>query len=98
MQPIKAKRVVMLTGTPISSRPKELFPLIHRLDPASFPNFFEFAKVYCNAHRTRFGWDFNGASNLESLQDKLRRTVMELSTLINNRATYLGTMDTLWGK
>lgn len=28
----------------------------------------------CNAHKTRFGWDFSGATNLEELNERLRAT------------------------
>ena len=76
MKAIAAKRVVMLTGTPAVNRPIELFALANRLDPVTFPNRFSFAKRYCAAHHNGFGWDFNGASNLDELQAKLRSTIM----------------------
>ena len=72
----RAGRVVLLTGTPMLNRPKEMFPLINALDPDTWRNFFTFAKRYCNAQQTRWGWDMDGASNLPELQEKLRATVM----------------------
>ena len=74
--PIKAKKVVFLTGSPVVNRPKELFPIIHYLDPTTWPDFFRFAKRYCNAFHNGWGWDFSGAANLEELQEKLRSTIM----------------------
>ena len=74
--PIRARRRILLTGTPIANRPSELFPLIHYLDPTSWPNFFTYAKRYCAAHQNRYGWDFTGASNLAELQQRLRSSVM----------------------
>ena len=71
-----AERRVLLTGTPIVNRPKELFNLIQVLDPNRWPKFFGYATRYCNAKKTRWGWDFDGHSNLAELQDILRRTVM----------------------
>lgn len=42
--------------------------------------FFRFAKRYCNAHEEWHGrtkhWNFDGHSNLEELQERLRSTVM----------------------
>jgi len=76
----KAERKLFLTGTPIVNRPKELHPLISCLDPDRWnengKGFFPFAKRYCNAHQTRFGWDFDGSSNLDELQEELRSTIM----------------------
>ena len=74
--PVRAKKRVLLTGTPIANRPVELFPLIEYLDPVTWSNFFKFAIRYCAAVKNRFGWDFTGASNLEELQDKLRQTIL----------------------
>lgn len=68
--------VILLTGTPITNRPAELFPLLNMVDPAAWPNFFKFAKRYCNAHRTAFGWDFSGASNLRELNGKIKPYVV----------------------
>ncbi|WP_323992840.1 DEAD/DEAH box helicase [Nguyenibacter sp. L1] len=73
---ISASRRLYLTGTPIMNRPIELWPLIHSLAPAQFPQLMPFAKRYCAAHETRFGWDMNGASNLDELQRVLRETIM----------------------
>lgn len=73
---IPARRRIMLTGTPILNRPIELWPLLHYLDPATWPRFWNFVTRYCGAYRDQFGWVFNGASNLEELNDKLRATVM----------------------
>jgi SWI/SNF-related matrix-associated actin-dependent regulator of chromatin subfamily A-like protein 1 len=67
-----AKRKVLLTGTPIMSRPSELWALLNLLDAKSWGAFFPFAKRYCAAEKTAFGWDFSGASNLEELSTRLR--------------------------
>lgn len=76
VSPINARLRLLLTGTAIVNRPIELFPLIQYLDPRRWTNMFAFAKRYCNAKQTSFGWDFSGASNLEELQQILRSTVM----------------------
>ena len=72
IDPLKAKRRVLLTGTPIVNRPIELWGLANYLDPDEFDNFFRYAKRYANAHHNGWGWDFSGAANLDELQEKLR--------------------------
>ena len=73
---IVARRKIFLTGTPLTNRPRDLFSLLHALDPAVWTDFWSFAKRYCGAYRSKFGWNFDGASNLSELQDKLRSTIM----------------------
>lgn len=73
---VPARRRLYLTGTPIVNKPNEIFPLINSLCPTEFPDFFRFAKRYCNATQNGFGWDFSGASNLAELQTRLRTTCM----------------------
>lgn len=73
---IPARRTLALSGTPIVNRPIELQPILGRLDPVAFGKFFPFAKRYANAHKTRWGWDFTGASHLDELQEKLRGSVL----------------------
>lgn len=72
---IKTKRNIRITGTPICNRPKELFNIVTDLDDR-FGNWWNFAKRYCNATKTKYGWDFSGSSNLDELQTILRETVM----------------------
>ena len=74
-QGIKAGRRLFLTGTPLVNRPKEVFPLLRACDPATWGSFFGFAKRYCDARNDGWGWNFNGASNLEELQARIRETV-----------------------
>lgn len=72
----RARRKLMLTGTPILNRPKEVQPIVGALLPDQFGNFFKFGLRYCNGHQTRWGWDFDGASRLDELQERLRSTCM----------------------
>lgn len=72
----KAKRRLFLSGTPMLNRPVELWPMLHALAPETFPNFFSFVKRYCAAFRSKWGWDFTGASNIEELQTRMRTSLM----------------------
>lgn len=74
--PIKAHKRIILTGTPIPNRVKEIWPILRFLDGATWNNFVKFGIRYCAGHQGKFGWDFDGASYLSELQDKLRSTVM----------------------
>jgi SWI/SNF-related matrix-associated actin-dependent regulator 1 of chromatin subfamily A len=74
---VKARRLVAMTGTPIVNRPKELWTLVQALDPEGLgSSWHRFVRRYCAGTQTSFGWDFNGASNLEELQDRLRAGIM----------------------
>jgi SWI/SNF-related matrix-associated actin-dependent regulator 1 of chromatin subfamily A len=73
---LKARRRIALSGTPIPNRPVEGFGLFHWLAPEEFKNFFAYAKQFCGAQKSGYGWDMAGASNLPQLQDKLRGSIM----------------------
>lgn len=68
----KAKRVILLTGTPILNRPKELIPQLMAIDRLKeFGKEWDFLNRFCGAKQGYFGWDFSGASNVEELKEKL---------------------------
>lgn len=69
-------RRMFLTGTPATSRPADLWPLLTMLDARAWPEkgFFYFAKKFCGAYHNGYGWDFSGSSNLEELQLRLKRS------------------------
>lgn len=73
---IPRKKTALLTGTPIVNRPKEIWPLIHAVAPQKYNNFEKFALRYCGAKRTRYGWVYDGATNLRELQADLRSLCM----------------------
>lgn len=86
----KSPRKVLMTGTPLVNRPIELFPLLNCLDENRWANKFSFAYEYCAAHyEDIYMYDkqkgravkksvlnMSGASNLPSLSEKLRSSVM----------------------
>lgn len=71
----KAKYVIALSGTPFLNRPIELYPTLATLQPDKW-NFWYYAKRYCDAYQTKYGWDLSGAAHLEELNEKLRSSVM----------------------
>jgi hypothetical protein len=72
----KAKRLVLLSGTPALARPAELWPQVYAIAPNLFGSFTAFTKQYCNARRGRFGWDISGLSNADELHSKLRQIMV----------------------
>ena len=70
LQLAKGKQgIIALSGTPITNRPIEFFTSLNMMLPGTFPNYFTYAKRYCNARKTDFGWNFNGSSNIETSSD-----------------------------
>ena len=71
--------VYLLTGTPMSSRPRDLFNLLKAVHHPLATSFYSYAARYCAAYDNGYGLDTNGASNLEELAEivsgvLLRRT------------------------
>jgi SWI/SNF-related matrix-associated actin-dependent regulator 1 of chromatin subfamily A len=72
-----AEYTFLLSGTPIVNRPSELIhqlKIIDRLD--EFGGWQKFGMNYCAGTKTRWGWDFTGATNLVELHAKLKDTCM----------------------
>lgn len=66
---------ICLTGTAVINRPIELVNQLSFLDKLKdFGGFWGFAKRYCGAQQTKYGWDMTGHSNLDELSDILRAT------------------------
>ncbi len=73
---LRSRRDLFMTGTPILNRPVELWPLLQRIDPRTWDSYPGFTSAYCAGHRTEHGWNAQGASNMEELQQRLRSTCM----------------------
>ena len=63
------KGMIAMSGTPILNRPSEIFTVLNMLKPATFTNYYLFGKKYCGAIHNGYGWDFGGASNIETSDD-----------------------------
>ena len=63
------KGMIAMSGTPILNRPSEIFTVLNMLKPFTFNNYYLFGKKYCGAIHNGYGWDFDGASNIETSDD-----------------------------
>jgi SWI/SNF-related matrix-associated actin-dependent regulator 1 of chromatin subfamily A len=72
----RVKHIVALSGTPMTNRPAELWPILNILYPHVFPSFFDFGQEFCQPEKTFWGWVFRGATHLKRLHRRLRRTCM----------------------
>lgn len=72
----KIPHLIALSGTPLTNKPAELWPILNMLKPKLFPSFFEFCLEYAQPKRTYWGWDFSGAKNLDQLHALLKKEVM----------------------
>jgi len=79
--------LLAMSGTPARSRPVQLWPVLHAIDPATFPNFYAYANRYCNPKVGPYGTEYKGISNGEELHAllstrALRRTKAEVMTFL----------------
>lgn len=76
------RRTLLLTGTPVLSRPEELWSLLHLAAPDAWPvsGRAGYLVRYCNAHQARVRvrggkwrrvWDTSGASHLDELAERI---------------------------
>eukprot|EP00826_Nyctotherus_ovalis_P035018 TRINITY_DN2965_c0_g1_i6.p1 TRINITY_DN2965_c0_g1~~TRINITY_DN2965_c0_g1_i6.p1 ORF type:complete len:515 (-),score=134.29 TRINITY_DN2965_c0_g1_i6:64-1608(-) len=72
---IEARRVIMLSGTPMLGRPMDIYNSAHVLRPDVFKTFREFGHRYCDPKRGRYGIEWKGASNVEELRLALECTL-----------------------
>lgn len=72
----KKKHVIALSGTPLVNRPVELFPVLNILRPDKFGSFVSFTETYCRRRRTKWGWEYKGAKNLDKLHRRLKKSCM----------------------
>ncbi|MGB2712738.1 MAG: DEAD/DEAH box helicase [Vicinamibacterales bacterium] len=68
--------VQLLTGTPLTSRPRDLFVLLQLVGHPLGRSFLAFARRYCAAEKGEFGWKTGGASNIDELTVQLHGVML----------------------
>ena len=72
--------VHVLTGTPLTNRPRDLFPLLQLVRHPLGRSFLAFAKRYCDGSRNDYGyWQTGGASNVAELAVQLQGVMLRRS-------------------
>lgn len=71
--------VQLLTGTPLTSRPRDLFVLLQLAGHSLGRSFLAYAKRYCAAEKGEFGWKTGGASNIDELTVQLHGIMLRRS-------------------
>src|SRR5688500_10656075 len=71
--------VQLLTGTPLTSRPRDLFVLLQLVGHPLGRSFLAFARRYCAAEKGEYGWKTGGASNIEELTVQLHGVMLRRS-------------------
>lgn len=64
-------KVIGLSGTPITSSPKQFFPILNMIRPDMFPSWWQYAHRYCGAKMIFGRWDFNGSSHSKELHSRV---------------------------
>ena len=62
-----ATSVLGLSGTPLTNRPIELWPVLSAICPDLFPERGKYAWRYCNPRYTPWGWQYDGATRTGEL-------------------------------
>ncbi len=72
----RVERILLLTGTPISNKPYQLWSLLNIVRPELYPSEMEFNGSYSFGRRYSFGWVWKGARNLDQLHDALTNSCL----------------------
>ena len=70
------EHVIVISGTPLTNRPIELFPALQMVLPSVFRSRIAFAHEYCKPRWTPWGWKYDGACRIPELHDLLKQTCM----------------------
>jgi SWI/SNF-related matrix-associated actin-dependent regulator 1 of chromatin subfamily A len=74
------KRVWLLTGTPMTSRPMNYYNLLNIIESPVAQNWMAYAIRYCQGYQFTAGkrkvWNVSGASNLEELRDRTAKQIL----------------------
>jgi SWI/SNF-related matrix-associated actin-dependent regulator 1 of chromatin subfamily A len=74
----KIPSIILLSGTPMLSRPCELFSSLNVLDQKEWSNYYNYVFRYCAAWKSPWGLDVSGCSNSEELHAKISPTMLRM--------------------
>lgn len=68
----RAERIIGLSGTPMWTNPRTLWPILNLISPSAWGTEFEFSSRYTNAIQGAYGWQFHGTRNEDELRARLK--------------------------
>lgn len=71
-----SKRTIMLSGSPLWNMPAGLWPILDTINPGAWGDYWDFARRYCDAKPTAYGWQANGSSNESELMTRLGEVML----------------------
>jgi len=73
------KRVILLSGLNVLSRPYLFYPLARLVRPDLIPSFYEYGYRYCDPRHSFEGIDFEHAGNLTEMKQLLEKRFFSCS-------------------
>ena len=78
-------RVMGMSGTPVANRPSCFFSILNMIRPDLFPSLKEFLWEFCDPqYSERFGWSYQGATNLPELHKRIKPFMLKRDKAILN--------------
>lgn len=68
--------ILALSGTPLTNRPAELWPVLNLIRPDLYGKWWTFSQIHCSPKLMPWGWTFNGAVKLDILHKNLSQQMM----------------------
>lgn len=76
---VKSKRIMALSGTPITRRPVQFYPILHILRPDKFTTFENYTLRYCDAKMGPMGYEYDGVSNVPEFREIIQEVMIRRS-------------------
>ena len=73
---VRGKRTILLTGTPIMSRPDDIWGIVNMVSPEYFGKYEEFRDRYIVTEFGIYGEQIIGAQHLDELQEKIQQFII----------------------
>lgn len=71
-----ANRIIGLSGTPMWSNPRSMWPILNLLAPGAWGSEFEFCQRYMKATNTAYGWKYEGTNNEDEFRQRLSEVIV----------------------
>jgi SWI/SNF-related matrix-associated actin-dependent regulator of chromatin subfamily A-like protein 1 len=72
----RVPHILVLTGTPITNRHAELWPILNLIRPDLYKSFWHYATQFCPPTRTPWGFEYKESRNGDVLMKELRKNLM----------------------